>query len=308
MKIGLCISGSFRGSALTIQQNLSHLREAGHEVTIYAFLRPEVDSLKVDWAMRRLPIIGYSRPWVSFYDFSDFRIEEIVELATEESWNFLEDSRTFDELLADYKLTRHYECAVAIGTGFVNSRKFHSRRFPNHFRNTFLMLHGIYESHKLLDSGGAQFDLVLRLRPDFLMSEAFVSSLVPTNNVIMPITNSGSLWDYGWGYASDMAFASSPGNMKALCEAILQVPIFWHEDRIRIVEKRTLPFIYGDAVFSYLTDKLNLTVHAIYKGGELIRPNKRYRFFFNRNYRKMKMEVKDNTRYLKQWRAWQTTG
>jgi hypothetical protein len=104
-----------------------HLREAGHEVITYAFLQPEVNFLRVNWDIRRLPVVGYARPWVSYYDFSDFRIQEIAELATKEFWNFLQDSRTFDELLADYKLTQSYERAVAVGKEFVNSGEFNTR-------------------------------------------------------------------------------------------------------------------------------------------------------------------------------------
>jgi len=88
MKIGLCISGSFRGSAATIGQNLWNLRKAGHEVITYAFLQPEVNFLRVNWDIRRLPVIGYARPWVSYYDFSDFHVQGIAELAAKESWNF----------------------------------------------------------------------------------------------------------------------------------------------------------------------------------------------------------------------------
>jgi hypothetical protein len=124
----------------------------------------------------------------------------------------------------------------------------------------------------------------------------------------MPIRDSGALWDYGWGYASDMAFASSPSNMRALSKAILHLPVIWQSDRIRITEKRTLPFIYGDAVFSFLMHDLNLTVNPIYNGGNLIRPKKRYKTLFNRNYPKMKKEVKDNTRYVEKWRRWQISG
>jgi len=308
MKIGLCISGSFRGSSLTIQQNLKHLREAGHEVAIYAYLQPEVNLFKVDWEINRFPLIGFARPWVSYYDFSDVQPHEIAELAASESWKIFQDSRTFNELLEHYELTETYKGAVAIGTEFVNFESFFKRTFPNHFRNTFLMLHGIYQSFKLLDSDDAQFDLILRLRPDFLMSQRFISSLTPTDLVIMPIRDSGALWDYGWGYASDMAFASSPSNMRALSKAILHLPVIWQSDRIRITEKRTLPFIYGDAVFSFLMHDLNLTVNPIYNGGNLIRPKKRYKTLFNRNYPKMKKEVKDNTRYVEKWRRWQISG
>jgi len=177
--------------------------------------------------------------------------------------------------------------------------------FPPHFRNTLFMLHGIKEAYSLYEKSNYSADLVLRIRPDFLMTDQFASALESSEKVIMPVRTSGQIWDYGWGYASDMAFAGKPALIEKLSSAITYVPLFWAEKRVRILESRTLPFIYGDAVFSFLLNEFKFTVAPIANGGEITRPVPKRFYPFSPHYRRMRHELNSHSRYLKAWKKWQ---
>lgn len=268
-------------------------------------VQPEFAGFKVDWELRRLPIVGFYRPWINCFQFPDQELDKLKLMARSSSVQLQFSEIDFNHLLHSYNIKQYFDCAEKIAFEFINAGKVRKVNFPPHFRNTLFMLHGIKEAHSLYEKSDFLADLVLRIRPDFLMADDFIAALEISDKVLMPVRNSGQTWDYGWGYASDMAFAGNPALIKKLSNAITYVPVFWAEDRVRISESRTLPFIYGDAIFSFLINEFGFKVAPIANAGELIRPIPKRFYPYSRGYRRMRHELKSHARYLTAWKKWQ---
>lgn len=157
----------------------------------------------------------------------------------------------------------------------------------------------------MYSNSNSSADMILRLRPDFQLSDNFVRELANLKNVVMPIRSSGWLWDYGWGYASDMVFAGSSPEMAKLSSAIDYVSDFWGNGRVLIHEKKTLPFIYGDAIFSFLLDKFQIPMTPVADGGDLLRPKTMRIILGSSKYSRMRKELRMHHAYLAKWREWQ---
>lgn len=305
VKIAICISGSFRNSYSTILDNVARLENAGHVVEVFLVLQPESLGLKVDWENTKLRRYKNSFSPIFYYDFSNFVDSEIRSYAYTNDWSIVETKIDFEVLLDIYGLKNIYREAQSQADDFMMRWGKYKFPFPGHFRNSLLMLHGIYAAFNCYRDSGFEAELVLRLRPDFLMSNSFIAQIGKSSDLLMPIRDSGSLWNYGWGYASDMVFVGKPEQMEILCSAINYVPIFWDPWRIVIDETKTIPFIYGDAIFSFLLHFFNIPMNSIPKGGDLVRQNRKRVTFLNSKFWDLRHELNLYLNYRKALRRWQ---
>lgn len=272
MKIALCISGSLRNSEDVILKNVRTLEEMGHKVNIFAYLETTASRTRLSLDTYPYSLSSYNPLSIKLFNqcFESKDISILPLLSNFPDASILTEDRTFEDLLSSYNLGETWNNLCEFGQS-IPMTPFQIKPFIPHFMNTFKMLSGIWNADQLRIKSDSNFDIVIRLRPDFLMSSNFVSAL-DNEGFVVPIRSSTTISDYGWGHMSDMCFACSPTLMSKTSDIVNNLNFLWDSSRVFVKESVNAPFMYGDVIVSYwVRNVLDITPSVVPNGGDLVR-------------------------------------
>lgn len=309
MKIAVCVSGSFRSSNVTLRKNLQRLSSAGHQLDLYAHVQfPPTDSVvRNAYDSNPYSLIGRYLPFVRVFRSENERTVPSEQLRdTAESVTIQLENRTFDQILSDLELQHTWD-ELFVERKNIPRCGSNLRPHEPHFRNTLFMLENMRQADSLRAKSQSAYDGVLRLRPDFLISEDFVEALDPTR-LVVPIRNSGREFDYGWGHMSDQCFFCSPDTMTQLVSVVDHLKELWDVNNVFVPESFSAPFLYGDVILCYWKNRtLNVPTLCVRRGGDLVREKQDNVFIGQPEFRKLRRAYVNWLDYNKQVSLWQKT-
>jgi hypothetical protein len=308
LKIAVCISGAVRNSSEIIASNLGNLKDLGHEIDVYMHLQKPSTSFRNSYDGK---IYSKSRcylPYINGFETNNVEVQTDIPLSNELKIRF--ESRTFEQILFDFGLEKTWHQLQNIEIEIPGTSKTLRPHLP-HFRNTLFMLVNMYEAERLREQFNLTVDGVLRLRPDFLMSQSFLKTLDP-KNLIIPIRTSGSEFNYGWGHSSDQCFFSNPSAISSISNLVLHLEDLWSKEKVYVPESFSAPFLYGDVLFGYwMKHRLNTERILVPDGGDLVRENIVRKYLWNRDFlaqRNQYLNWVDYNRSVAKWQNAQRKG
>jgi len=271
MKIALCVSGSMRNSQHILQRNIDKLHKVGHKVFLFASIEDSEPRHRIARNNEWSPYLGFFRPWISVFLLnSKLPQPDLFEFKNVVKAEFRIENRTTEEMLRHFDLFATY-CELD-KTYIQNCRIkfFNLRPYKPFFQNSLRMCVGISEAFKMYEKSEFSADYVLRLRPDFELSDNFVQTIKNTH-IQMAVRNDAENWDYGWGYASDQVFGGRPIEMRVLSNALTELRSYWIKDEVINTRSSTVPFVYGDVIFSKLMYLNDINPDLVFNAGDLYR-------------------------------------
>ncbi len=305
MKIALCISGSFRESGNVVRENILRLISKGYSVSVFMHLDLPDSPRRLNFDLNPNSIWASIRPYRSFFvQNSNLKLDNLDEIDGVDQVIITYESRSIDEIVKTY----------GIEDVWHNLPKF-QKRIPNtatvirpyipHFRNTLRMLSSMWIADEARCSSDSEFKIVIRLRPDFLMSDTFAST-ISESELVVPIRDSGRAFTYVRGHFSDMCFAGPPEVMRSLCSTVLELKSLWNETRIFVPESIHAPFMYGDVILDYRARcELGFTPKLVPGGGDLVRERTESYSIFNQVFWKTRRQYATWLKYNHRVLLWQ---
>jgi hypothetical protein len=213
------------------------------------------------------------------------------------------ESRSLEEILNDYGLTDTWRDLFDSNRPISGSDGL--RPHKPHFVNTLFMLANMHRADLLRQACQTNYDGVLRVRPDFALSEQFVDALDPTC-LVVPIRTSGREFDYGWGHMSDQCFFSSPAAMSVLTSLVHELHDLWSPSKVFQRRSFSAPFLYGDVIVCYWkSHALNVPTLLVEKGGDLVREKRAHLVIGHREYRPLRERQLEWLAYNRRVSTWQ---
>lgn len=305
MKIAVCISGSLRDSTDIIAKNLKNLIDAGHQIYVYMHLQNASSGFRNSYDGNLHSKFGICLPFIKGFEtpYIQSNLDEIcIALNIQSKIRF--ESRNFQKILFDFGLNKTWSQLQNIGIEIPGTSELLRPHLP-HFRNTLFMLVNMYEAERERINSDLEVDGVLRLRPDFLMSQTFINNL-DTESLVIPIRTSGREFDYGWGHSSDQCFFSNTSIMSSMSEVVLHLEDLWSEKKVYVPESISAPFMYGDVLFGYwMHHELDIRKKLVDKGGDLVREKTVRKYLWHKNFFEHRNQYRNWINYNRTVAQWQ---
>ena len=278
--------------------------DAGHQIYVYMHLQNASSGFRNSYDGNIYSKFRLYLPYIEGFEtpYIHSNLDEIcIALKIQSKIRF--ESRSLQQILFDFGLDKTWSQLLNIGIKLPGTSKLLRPHLP-HFRNTLFMLVNMYEAERERINSDLVVDGVLRLRPDFLMSENFINNL-ETESLVIPIRTSSREFDYGWGHSSDQCFFSNTSIMSSMSNLVLHLEDLWSEKKVYVPESISAPFMYGDVLFGYwIHHELDIHKKLVHEGGDLVREKTVRKYLWHKHFFEHRNQYRnwvDYNRTVDQW-------
>jgi hypothetical protein len=265
----MCVSGVLRDDGSLLLENVRILKEFGHSVSVFAVLEQPTKSYRLSKDRPHHRFFGRWRPWIELFVQSEIGFQKQSEVESLCEYFELQDSEAdIEKIILERGLLEVVEI-IRNSTFVYKNQKL--RPYWPYFANTIKMLSHISSSDEKRVQHGESYELVMRIRPDYQLTDKYVRGL-DVNSLNFPIYSHRQAFDYGYGYASDNLFSGPPYLVAKLCKVVELLGQLWSKDELFVPISLSAPFLYGDVLIAkYISDNAVAPTNFIADSGCVIR-------------------------------------